>query len=468
MNQPFVSLFSLVVFLVTACGQRNSSLSEKQGVETCQQYEIERAIAECLSNVTLLSVEQQTSGNLRYDLTIKQPIDHNNPDGGTFEQRLVLFHKAYDRPMVLATTGYGLYATRQSEPARLLDANQLLVEHRYFDLSTPAEKNWSFMNVEQSAKDFHAVTLEFKKLYQAKWINTGASKGGMTSVYHRYYFPEDLDGTVAYVAPLSFSPSDTRYNDFLAEVGGDAFAECRENLLRFRREILKRKDVLAHRLSESEFTKYGGPAQAIEVAATEFHFVFWQYQNPSMCRSIPSASASDDSLFRFFTNVSHFYSSYADEGVVYFAPYFYQAATELGAPAWDHAGIEDLVEYPESLEFKMITPPGASLEYQPDTMKAVDIWVQNNSSEIIYIYGEFDPWTAGSFRLGSSLDRDSHLFTIPKGNHGASISALPKVEREKAYDVLARWAGVEITRPVTDNLSYLGRKELDPREFLRP
>jgi hypothetical protein len=43
---------------------------------------------------------------------------------------------------------------------------------------------------------------------QGKWVNTGASKGGMTSVYHRRFFPNDLDANVAYVAPLSYSQED--------------------------------------------------------------------------------------------------------------------------------------------------------------------------------------------------------------------------------------------------------------------
>ncbi|MFP2912532.1 hypothetical protein ACLESD_47465, partial [Pyxidicoccus sp. 3LFB2] len=41
-------------------------------------------------------------------------------------------------------------------------------------------------------------------LQDALWrqvVSTGASKGGMTSIYHRASAPKDVDATVAYVAP---------------------------------------------------------------------------------------------------------------------------------------------------------------------------------------------------------------------------------------------------------------------------
>ena len=41
----------------------------------------------------------------------------------------------------------------------------------------------------------------------------------MTSVYHRRFYPDDVDATVAYVAPISFGAPDDRYIDFLANVG---------------------------------------------------------------------------------------------------------------------------------------------------------------------------------------------------------------------------------------------------------
>jgi hypothetical protein len=39
--------------------------------------------------------------------------------------------------------------------------------------------------------------------FPGKWINAGESKGGVTSVLHRRFYPCDVEATVAYVAPIS-------------------------------------------------------------------------------------------------------------------------------------------------------------------------------------------------------------------------------------------------------------------------
>src|SRR4029079_2939256 len=77
-----------------------------------------------------------------------------------------------------------------------------------------------------------------------KWISTGASKGGMTSVYHRRFYPRDLDGVAAYVAPNDVvNRSDDAYDRFFDTVGTDP--ACRTNWDNFQREaFLRRTDLV--------------------------------------------------------------------------------------------------------------------------------------------------------------------------------------------------------------------------------
>lgn len=48
----------------------------------------------------------------------------------------------------------------------------------------------------------------------------GISKGGQTTVYHRYFYPEDVEISVPYVAPLNLEKIDPRLEKFLSKLGG--------------------------------------------------------------------------------------------------------------------------------------------------------------------------------------------------------------------------------------------------------
>jgi len=47
-------------------------------------------------------------------------------------------------------------------------------------------------------------------------------------MYHRYFFPNDVDATIPYVGPLNFSIEDTRVYDFFEQVGSE---ECRDKII---------------------------------------------------------------------------------------------------------------------------------------------------------------------------------------------------------------------------------------------
>src|SRR5687768_3188655 len=83
-----------------------------------------------------------------------------------------------------------------SEPTRLIDGNQISVEQRYFTPSRPSPTNWERqLTIWQAATDHHRIVRALKAIYAQQWVSTGASKGGMTSVYHRRFYPDDVAGT---------------------------------------------------------------------------------------------------------------------------------------------------------------------------------------------------------------------------------------------------------------------------------
>jgi hypothetical protein len=75
-----------------------------------------------------------------YYFYFRQPINHANPDAGTFDQQVAISFKGYDKDVVLHTHGYTIYDISnfyRDDLSTHLGANQVNVEHRYFGNSLP-------------------------------------------------------------------------------------------------------------------------------------------------------------------------------------------------------------------------------------------------------------------------------------------------------------------------------------------
>lgn len=415
----------------------------------------------------VLSIQEEPSGIAGYRLfyiDFDQPVDHADPAGQHFTQRLTLHHRDTTAPFVLAATGYYLFGDYLEEPTELLSANQLFVEQRYFQPSRPDPADWALLNVQQAASDHHRIVEALKPIYSAKWISTGASKGGMTSVYHRRFFPGDVDGTVAYVAPHSAGLDDARYVTFLDTVGT---ADCRKKLEDIEREVLLRRPAMISRMldqADQNGLTYDllGVDFALEATAASLSFAFWQYQDSSLCDFVPGVGATDDEVFSFFDQVGLPLFS-TDPYVLGFEPYYWQAYTELGTPGLDTANIADLL----TIDFQTIDDlPSIAPEptFDPAPMTEVAQWLSTEGSRILFIYGENDPWTAAAFDLGGA--QDSYKLFQAGGNHGSSIGGLSQADRQTALSALEAWTGVT-PQPVPPTARSLRPQEPPMRLLLR-
>jgi hypothetical protein len=85
-------------------------------------------------------------------------------------------------------------------------------------------------------------------------------------------------------------------------------------------------------------------------------------------------------------------------------------------------------------------------------MDDIDTWVQGQGDRIIFLYGEWDPWTGGMFELG--LATDSLRVTAPMAPHGAGIGDLTAGDQAAVLAKLAAWSGV------TPDAAQLKRRSL--------
>ncbi len=397
-----------------------------------------------------LEVEERATmlaGYRFFVLTYDQPVDHQNPAGARFKQRFTLLHRDYAAPVVAQNSGYGV-STRgfRSQVTTLINGNQLSMEHRYFSPSRPDPADWSKLTIEQAANDQHRITqaLKARIYHDNKWLTTGASKGGMTSLFHRRFFPGDVDGTVAYVAPLDYAADNmasptNRYIRFLEAVGTDP--TCRQKLKDFQNTALARRAAMKTRMeSKATFTEVLGEDRALEFAVEELPFIFWQYGSQDDCALIPATNATDDAVFKFLDDTINV-ASYGDADLLDFLPYYHQSATQLGYPADDESYLVGLM-YPGQDTAAAYVP--ASIPVTPydggAAMQDIQSWIATSGSQIMLIYGQNDPWTAGAASIGNATD--SFKFIAPGGNHGSSITKLGQADQSIATAAVLRWAGV--------------------------
>jgi hypothetical protein len=398
-----------------------------------------------LPGLRLIEERQDAEPGYRhFVLGLRQPVDHTNPAAGTFEQRLTLLHAAADRPTVLFSTGYHAVLTpRRTEPARLLGANQLQVEHRYFGASRPADPGFTHLTIRQAADDHHRAVRLFRRLYPGSWISTGGSKGGMAGVYHRRFHPRDVRGTVAYSAPNNVDDrDDSAYLRFLETVGTPADREAlravQRHILLRRAELVARYEAWAVATGDT-FRIVGGADKALETAVLRLPFMFWQRGTPSDVAAIPGPDATADALYTWLDHITGL-PLYADALARNYIPYWYQIGTQLGYGSVPTGHLADLLRHPGAMEARNFVPRDVPMRFDPAAMPDIDRWVRRRGSGLLFVYGTQDPAAAAPFRPGGP---DSRALWVPGGNHGADIADLPPADRTAAEDTLRRWAGQE-------------------------
>lgn len=400
---------------------------------------IEDASERLLSRID--SIREVSISEATIEMTFTQPVDHDNPAAGSFDQRIILVHKGFDKPLVLWLEGYAGGNRREQELTRLLDANQLSIEHRYFGESTPDPLNWDHLTIEQAAADHHRIVEAFKPIYTGKWVNSGISKGGQTTMYHRRFYPEDVDASVCYVAPLNFSIEEPRFVPFFEQVGTES---RRSELLRFQKLVLEKKDELLPLFREYSkgkgFTYEIGAEAAFEYCALEYSFSYWQFHE-GVTSAIPPDSSGNEEIFAHFVDAVNPYY-FSDTGVSDLTPFFHQALTQIGYYGYDLTPFSGLLTAVADPTYQFCAPPGTDPVFDPEAMRDVHRWITTEGNNMIFIYGEVDPWSASAVHLTGQ----TNSFTMVKegGDHSTRIRDFGEEEQERILGALQEWLDIEV------------------------
>lgn len=414
---------------------------------TAQDSDFYKQLA-ALPGVSDITVLNSRFYKEKYQLFITQEVDHGNPAAGTFKQRVIVGLKGLDRPTVMVTEGYSAdyatYSFYQEELSELMNANLVCCEHRYFRESTPDPCKWEYMTVANENDDLHNIRQTFGKVFTKKWVSTGISKGGSTCTYYRAAYPDDVDASVAYVAPISRALEDGRHEKFLNKKVGTK--EDREKMKAVQLELMRRKPKLVNMLDTfctNRNYHFNIPIdQVYDYEVLELEFSLWQWGH-----SINNAPKNYDNDVKWFKYL-------VDEvGPDYFTcpssylPFYYQAMRELGYYGYDtrHLGkanrsISTAENY---LKAVMVPADMRDVQFDNTAYKTTCKFLKKNDPTHLFIYGENDPWTSSGVAHWLNCKKKSNMkvYVQKGGSHRARIKTLSESQQAEVRGKLKNWVG---------------------------
>lgn len=380
-----------------------------------------------------------------YRLMIKQPLDHKDPSKGFFWQKVYLTHLDEKQPMVMYLDGYGVTNGRfRSELADYLNANHIHVEHRFFNESAPDTIPWQYLDIEQAAADDNRIVRLLKNIYKGKWVSTGISKGGQTAIYHKRFYPNDVDVAVPIVAPLNLEVNDQRIYKFLANVGTH---ECRDKIRKIQTYLLANRDKtfpeFCEKVDNYNYTFSHSLDTIFELCVFEFEFAFWQWI--ADCKFLPDTFYSPkEAVDLLFThNTVGFFE---EKAVTNIFPFVYQSYTQTGLYGYNTLPFREyLVAYKGDVDnYETFIPKKFDLKFDPAPMNDINEWLKDSGNNIIYIYGECDAWSSTAVEPGNGTN--ALKIVKPGGTHRTRISNLPDDQKEQVLDSLGNWLGIKINQ----------------------
>ncbi|MFA9370703.1 MAG: S28 family serine protease [Labilibaculum antarcticum] len=393
-----------------------------------------------IPGISVKKIEGDTTFSEYYELYFTQNIDHLNPKAGTFQQRVLLGHQSFDQPMVVELEGYKIWSDKAGELSKLLNANQTTIEHRYFKNSMPDSLDWQYLNIQQAATDQHVIIQALQKIYPGKWISTGISKGGQTTIFHRYFYPDDVDVSVPYVAPLNLAREDKRIHERLAGIGSK---ETREQIYQFQLACFKNKAKLLPLADayakEKNYSFSMGLERALDLSILEYPFAYWQWGGID---SILDKNANSQELFEHLFKVSSI-DFFDVSSIKLLLPFYHQALSEIGMYSYEVAPFKQYLNDEKDITFDFTFPKEPIRKFDASSMIKINKWLQTDAEKILFIYGENDTWSATAVDLKGN--EKCKKFVNPKGSHKTRINSFPLEMKKEIVSTLEEWLNVQLS-----------------------
>ncbi len=373
-----------------------------------------------VESVKELKLSDEEGFREQYTVYLHQLVDHQQSDK-YFRQKMIVRFRGFDRPTVMVTHGYDLADDSQDgrAMAQLLNANIVEVEHRNFNESMVDDpKRWDYETQYQEAGDLHDVYTAMKAVLPGKWMSTGTSKNGETSIDYNHIYPDDMDLCAAFCAPLTTSLYDVRCGKYMLQESGtqeqrnimDAgirryLTGGEQGLYKTFCERIEKEGILKPSFSEFVFNVF------------EVYFSAFSYYNGD--KRLPEMATVDDS-------VDQLYKKWHDMLVANRAPAL--VTYYVDCSRWQGLFQNDYDVYKDLLAGTSFSPRNVNLSFIPQDLRyiydsysstyqlqLVNQYMPFTAKPTLLVYAKDDPWTGARPECINPVS--TKMIINPKGIH---------------------------------------------------
>ncbi|TAL60843.1 MAG: septum formation initiator, partial [Legionella sp.] len=387
-----------------------------------------------------------------------QRIDHQSLDLGTFSQRYFVdesFAKNNDNaPVFLFLCGEAscdkrLLLGNMRVLAEKFHAKLIALEHRYYGISWPTKnfsvKELQYLNTDNALKDiaYFKEHITEKKHWNGKWVIFGGSYSGSLAAYFRAQYPNHVVGAISSSAPVQVREN---FADFDAKVTEVVGSECANNMrLSIQQIEAAQADPDRMRQIKKQFSS--------EAVVDDVDFLGLvsdlgggaiQYGMTDLfCGMLAKSRNPLDGYAQFVNYALMFLNIKAvqltPQGALSENPADYNAAlgmrqwryqdcTEYGYWPYAHSNSSQSTRstYLDEEYYRKLCKRVFGIEQPANTQYIMDKFykplLDETTSHIYFLNGEYDPWTALSLTNAThNTNNNLNYFLIEKGSHCTDI-----------------------------------------------
>jgi hypothetical protein len=428
-------LMLLAIILFAACTVNNDSPVESNDYPEPPAYDtLEEALAAndlfsaIRENPDSSAMKKKENGELdylsQYGMLFRQAVNHDQPDGETFQQRVYILFRGFDRPTILVTEGYFWMAFGDGEDlGKNLNANMVHVEHRNFGRSFNQDQGkWEYETSAQVSADLHAVYQALKPILKGKWMSTGTSKNGETSMDYAYYYPNDMDLAAAFCSPFCVSLDDKCFGDYLFNEANTE--EIRDLMKKHIRSALENGEEGLYQVCCELFKQRGRTLPSFtEYVYNIFDAFFMVFQSTLPSQHQAGIEEMTQNAEAYAKRIYQTILSNREEA---FYTYHVDCAKEQG---FTNAGYDYFADLLEGTSFKaedvwqfLLKEEDQWLVKQYDNSIRLDMrenFFMNSTIPLLFYYSQCDPWSAAQ---PDKLGPNAKKVINPIGIHSSKIN----------------------------------------------
>ena len=170
----------------------------------------------------------------------------------------------------------------------------------------------------------------------------------------------------------------------------------------------------------------------------EYSFAHWQFG--LSIDKIPSLKSTDKELFDYAIKILE--PNYFSIQTPY-TSFNVQAVKELGYYGYDTKPFKKYLTIDSSKDYMRRLMVCKELSEEPFDISLYNRtvnYLKENDPKMIFIYGEYDPWSASGVTWIDTDKKDNlNIFVCPKGSHATRINSFPESSKSEIINLIEKW-----------------------------